>query len=1099
MYICTRKNKKYCKYTSYFLMYLKNWISMFIVYKSNSLNTLLLEAYKIIQEKPLNNIFEKEIFVYDSKILFQYLNIFIAEKIGISANIKLYHPNDFIWKLFEIISPKKKLKNTFTHSMMIWKIMKIIDDKKIFENYNKKEAKLQKFKFSFLMANIFEQYIFYRPNWINEWETEKNTSIIDQNDIWQIKLWIEIIKNSKKTHQYSYHFANLFYNFQKLFEEKKIQKKHLPSRCFIISSFALNPSYIRIFQNISTYINIYFLYVTPFKKNIFNFIQDNNIFLNQKKNKKPCDNSLIKLWGQYEKIYALYIIRSKEMKIINCFKENNNRNLLNSIKNDLLKKNINKKKRFLISTDNSISINICFNKKNEIEILHKKLLIFFNKNSSIKPKDVVVTSFSIENYISSINSVFASENNKKQIPFFIANKFSKKTNIIISSFKKILNLANSRFHNEEILEFLDIPEIAKKFNLSEEEIKILYYWIEEANIRWAIDCKHKDYLSFPKNKQNTWLYGIEKLLLSYAMNDTEKVWNNILSCSSINGSRTEIIEKLIIFIKTLKKWQKKLSRSQYLIHWHSLSKDLINDFFFCSQKIEKSIKMIQKNWTEMINNNLSSGYLKKVSINILIKNFFYKYYFNNHQKFLPDVVNFCHPNAVCYIPFKIICIIGADHLSVPKINHLDKFNLLKKYPLIEDINIYQKYCYLFAQSISCAEQYFYISYVGYSIKDESKIYPSILIDQLLHYISSNFCFSGDCNLSLQDNSKKIIKHLCKKYKIQYFYKKKYANPSTTENLQDVFKYTNRNINNKNILKRNSCTKINLKDLITFWKNPICYFFNVNLQIKVDIKKHAINTTEPFSVNQEDSFKIKNILLNKIINNQDTMELFKKYMLSGKLPYDFFGKIFWNQKLKEMTMIAKEVMKYRISKEEKKINLKIEKYQIDGILSEIQTTGLLRWKPNTINFSDRITLWLEHLIYSLLGGCGESRIIGYKKQTWSFSSLTFDLAYTYLLKYIKGYVEGIKKPILLTKSGASWLDQVYDRKNKIVSNDYYIQEKGHKKLLEIWIGNKYIQGEQENFYIKQIISKLNEKNIKKICKTAEKWLIPVLKHKKTNKK
>ncbi|WP_315984405.1 hypothetical protein [Buchnera aphidicola] len=579
------------------------------------------------------------------------------------------------------------------------------------------------------------------------------------------------------------------------------------------------------------------------------------------------------------------------------------------------------------------------------------------------------------------------------------------------------------------------------------------------------------------------------------MNDTKVIWNDILSCSLINGSRAELISKLIIFIKILKKWQRKLSKSQHLKDWHSLSGKLISDFFYPSKKIEKSIRIIQKNWIEMINESLLSNYSKKISINILRKIFFYKCFNTNKKKFLPGVINFCHPTAVCYLPFKVICIIGADHLSIPKTNYLDNLNLLKNYPLIGDIDIYQKYCYLFAQSISCAEKYFYISYIGYSIKDESKRYPSVLIDQLLNYIAFNFCFIGDKNLSLEDNTKKIIKHLCKKYKKEHFYKKQNIDFFKKRNLQNFFQHPDEKIHYKNLLEEKSCNKINLKDLINFWKNPICYFFNFNLKIKFNKKKQQIHTTEPFLVNQLDSFKIKTIILNKIINNQDTMELFQHYLLSGNLPYNFFGKIFWNKNIQEMTLIAKEVMKYRVLTEEKKINLKIEKYQINGILSEIQNTGLLRWKPNTINYSDRVSLWLEHLIYSVLDGRGESKIIGYKNQIWSFSSLNSITAYTYLLRYIKGYIKGIKKPLLLTKSGASWLDQVYDLKNNFIKNDCYTQRKGYKKLLETWIGNDYIEGEKKDFYIQKTITQLNQKNIKKICEIAQKWLIPILKNKK----
>lgn len=90
---------------------------------------------------------------------------------------------------------------------------------------------------------------------------------------------------------------------------------------------------------------------------------------------------------------------------------------------------------------------------------------------------------------------------KNKLPFFISTKKSKKTEIIFSVFKNLLNLSNSRFENEEILELFDIPEIADRFDISEEEINILYYWIKEVNIRWAINEKHKKNFHFLKTNR----------------------------------------------------------------------------------------------------------------------------------------------------------------------------------------------------------------------------------------------------------------------------------------------------------------------------------------------------------------------------------------------------------------------------------------------------------------------------------------------------------------------------------------------------------------------------------------------------------------------
>lgn len=198
---------------------------MFRVYQSNQLTVLLSKVCQIIQEKPLPNIFEKEIFIHDNKVLFQYLNIFIANKIGISANFKLYHPNNFIWKLFKKFLYKKDLKNIFTHSMMTWEIMEILKKEKISIDFYQIKNNVNNFKFACLMAKIFEQYLLYRPIWIHSWEKNETILNIDSNEKWQMQLWIKIIYEMKKNKKYQYHFSHLFYMFQELIKKKKIKKK----------------------------------------------------------------------------------------------------------------------------------------------------------------------------------------------------------------------------------------------------------------------------------------------------------------------------------------------------------------------------------------------------------------------------------------------------------------------------------------------------------------------------------------------------------------------------------------------------------------------------------------------------------------------------------------------------------------------------------------------------------------------------------------------------------------------------------------------------------------------------------------------------------
>lgn len=320
---------------------------MFITYKSNEINTLILKMSEIIQKKPLPSIFEQELLIHDNEVLFEYLNIFIANKLGISANFKYFHPKDFISKILKNNFLKKGSKNVFTQSILTWTIMKLLKKKHFNKYFDSTKNKIKKFKISFLMARIFKKYLIYRPDWINMWEKEENISHFDENDKWQIILWQEIINDIKNNHSSASHTGNLLDAFKMLIQEKKIKKKCFPKRFFIISCFSLTPHYINIFEEMSKYSDIYFLHITHFKKSIFDIkLEMNQLTEKTIKDKITSSYSMIQLSENYENIFLSYTIKSK--KILSFFKKNKFKNLLNNLKIKLFKKqelNINEEKK----------------------------------------------------------------------------------------------------------------------------------------------------------------------------------------------------------------------------------------------------------------------------------------------------------------------------------------------------------------------------------------------------------------------------------------------------------------------------------------------------------------------------------------------------------------------------------------------------------------------------------------------------------------------------------------------------------------------------------------------------------------------------------
>ncbi|CAL4323027.1 RecBCD enzyme subunit RecC [Buchnera aphidicola (Periphyllus testudinaceus)] len=1038
---------------------------MIKIYTSNSFNNLIKKMCYIMNIKSSEKIFIKEIIVVPELKISKFIRQIIEKKFGIFCNISFFTPEKFIFYILELFINKKKYKK-FNQSYILWKLMSLPEkfQKKYF--FKKKENEFNKFKYFKNFSKIFYKYLIYNTKLIKKLEknTKKNKKKIFLK---QQKIWKKINKNLKNTH----HYVNLIKNFMKKYYLKKNLYKKLPNRIFILNPIDFPISYFNILKKISEKLKIYFFLYTPFKK-----INKKSI-INYKK------NSIISNWMKYD-LKKIKNILSLTKNKKNIYIKNKNITLLDKLKNKIffLKNNsiyINQKK------DNSISIHECYNHFREIEILQENILKILNNTKTIQPKHIIVKSKNIQKYIPYINSIFNSEIKKNNIPYFIHEKIFDKNNPIIYIFNKILSLPQSKFKNKKILDYLNFKFISKKFLISQKELKIIKKWISYTNICWGINKNHKKSLKLPEEHQNTWSYGIKKIILGYGMKKKNKVWNKIFPYNINEKNHILILEKLILFIKTLKKWKKKLSTKKKCKTWKKIYKEIINDFFY-TKKIKKKLKHIKKNWKYLLKNIQISSYKKKISIDII------KYEINKKINIIykrekkNNNIIFTNFNLLRTIPFKITYILGMNE-NFFKNKTQERENLIHLYNKKENFKKNTQDYYIFLELLSCTTKKLIISYIKNSYENEKNNKPSIIIYQLIKYIKKNF---------LKDYKKIQLIKIHEKYsfyKKNFYLKNKFNSFNNFWNIsKNKKKIIKTNFFKKNIYIKNY-KKIKFKNFILFWKNPINYFFNKILKIYYKEKYINYSNNEPFYIDKKNHYLLNKKILNYIIFKKNLKKLFNKIKYLGILPHGNLGKIYFKHQIKKNNKIFLKIKNINFTLKNKKFLLKIKKYKIYGKLKNISSlNGVVRWKSFNLNNFDKISLWLKHIIYCANGGKKNSIYISLNKKI-TFKNITKKKSKKYLLKYIYGYIQGLKNPLIITKTGLNWFDYVYDKKIQNISKNKKIIKNSKNKIFETWHGNKYIIGEKKDLYIKKIFNSLNKKSIKKIFRITKYWMYPIYKN------
>ena len=245
---------------------------MFHIYHSNQLSLLKSLMVHFMQNRPLSSPFEQEVILVQSPGMSQWLQIQLAESLGIAANIRYPLPATFIWEMFTRVLSGIPKESAFSKDAMTWKLMALLpnylDDpafKPLLHYLKDDEDKRKLHQLAGRVADLFDQYLVYRPDWLSAWENDQLIDGLSDNQYWQKTLWLALQRYTEDLAQPKWHRANLYQQFISTLNDVPMGAlAHcFPSRIFICGISALPQVYLQALQAIGRHTEIYLLFTNP--------------------------------------------------------------------------------------------------------------------------------------------------------------------------------------------------------------------------------------------------------------------------------------------------------------------------------------------------------------------------------------------------------------------------------------------------------------------------------------------------------------------------------------------------------------------------------------------------------------------------------------------------------------------------------------------------------------------------------------------------------------------------------------------------------------------------------------------------------------------
>lgn len=1037
-------------------------VSDFFIYHSNDSDVQAGILTGLLQQRSADP-FRPETVLVQSPGMAQWLQLKIAQADGIAANLRFPMPASFIWQQYVDNLPDVAAQNPFAKDAVTWHLMKLLKTLSLpplsaYWQEHGQDNQEKRYQLARQIADLFDQYLVYRPDWIAAWEKGEDSFIenrlrhatagnpvlfgqIKQDIQWQGKLWRELVaavRCGSKDHS-AQHRANLHLAYLQALQTGK--PKNLPPRIFVFGISSLPKIYLETLQAVSRYSQVHLFFNNPSKyywgdladprfirklslktyrddgslKETNRLSDSEKIRLKNEEFEYSADGELLQnghpllaAWGKPGRDFFC-LLSELDAQEVTAYTPLASPDLLTQVKNRILNLVPDKQQPLqLREDDKSIVLHACHSPMREVEVLHDHLLRRFQEDESLTPKDIVVMVADIDRYTPYIQAVFGQYRrytedragkrraDERYIPFSVSDGKLSENDVLLTAYLSLLNLKNSRFAAEEVLAYLDIPAIRDKFDIALSDLPQIRHWVSQVEIRFGLDKRQDSGM----NNYNAWQAGLERLLLGYAMRESQGIWQDCLGFDHSDGLKGQIVGNLAAFLERLAQWRQFLQQPHSIEAWRQNLTALLTDFFADDEQTSDMRRYILDAVQSVSELLQHIDFQDEIDATVIAEVMAEK--LNDHPnslKFLVGKVSFCTLLPMRSIPFRVVCLLGMNENDYPRRHTPNSFDLMQYHRRKGDRSRRDDDRYLFMEALLAAQDQLYISYVGRSITDNQPRRPSVLVSQLQDYINDN----------LTDGAPRLTE---KVYPMTIFSPQNFRGNDRTFAKEWLPSPPVSCGEDKGNIPPSSekITQIELEQLVKFVRHPVKYFFENQLGVYFRNEDDLIPDTENFTLDGLDLYQIKDNFLT--CSDEELSGYFERLGVKGILPRGNFGKVYEEEVRSEMSEFREKIRDYLVrTPKTRPVELDIDGVKIVGNLTALygdaEDERRVAWRAGNLKDDFSLENWVYHLVKCAKGEAAPSLMIC-RDKTVTLAPLAADQALTQLGVYVRSYIAGMDR-------------------------------------------------------------------------------------------
>lgn len=879
--------------------------AMFYLYHHNDLSRLA-ELFAALRDRQRPSPLGVDTVLAPNPGIGRWLRIQIAESEGVAANIRGLLPGEFIWELLHAVQDANDTSAHFEGELLLWHLYHALPQiatevASVADYLGRPIDEVRRYQLARQLADVFDQYLVYRPDMLARWEAGESPAAGPGR--WQAEVWRWLTRDTRLGQR---HRGFLIHDFVKrLGNDIELQqrvKSHCPATLYCFGLVAIPPTQLEVLYTLAEHVDVHFMLPNP-SAAYWGDITAGRLPLELPEDDPRDETALLPGEAAVEAghpmlsslgrmardtLRVLYSDRfsgmiEPELGELMDYHTPPRDTLLHRVQADIVALDCSASAQGMADNDTSFEVHACHSPLREIQVLQDQLLDRLaaddkrvaageiSESERLAPQDIIVMMPDVATYAPAIQAVFGGAAPDRYLPFGLADRARSAAHPIVTCVSTLLDLPLLRWKASELLNLLAVPAVMRRFGLSASELDTITDWVDAAGIRWGRDTEHRAELGAGTFEQNSWCFGLDRLLLGVAQSDDETLSAGVAPWSDLEGGITAALGKLWRFEETLTSVARSLAEPATPGEWQTRLNSMIDELIEPSmdapdeQRAVDSLRNVfgrfetAETYTRdkpLTDDRKLSWAAVRDSLRSALERA------TERQPFLAGGITFCGMVPLRAVPFRMVCVLGLNDSAFPRQDTGRAFNVMLDAPRMGDRNTRDDDRLLFLQAVTAARDAFYISYIGQDVNTGETLPPSPIVGETLEFLRRHY-FKAYSKQAFE-------RRLIHQQPMQPF-SPRYFSPDETD--PRIFTYAgdwrdashaamgNRR-NQRPILDTSTAPPIDtieaidLDTLKRFFDHPARTFFRERIKLNLEIEDCQVDDDEPVALDSLTAAKLR---------------------------------------------------------------------------------------------------------------------------------------------------------------------------------------------------------------------------------------------------